>query len=55
MSHFDPHPRYDPWLDTIDEADRRPAAERPCKRCRGLGTVDGADCVDCEGWGSVLL
>lgn len=31
------------------------APERQCSRCRGLGTDrDGADCLYCDGWGSVI-
>ena len=33
--------------------------EKPCPRCRGLGTVlvhgQETDCIDCDGWGSILI
>jgi hypothetical protein len=44
---------YDPWLDESDFAGS--STERFCKRCRGTGQQDGADCLDCEGWGSTLI
>ena len=33
--------------------------ERTCARCRGLGVVEvrgqESDCIDCDGYGSVLI
>jgi DnaJ-class molecular chaperone len=40
---------------TVDQAQE----ERPCTRCRGTGSVDlhgqDTDCLDCEGYGSILI
>jgi DnaJ-class molecular chaperone len=47
----------EPQYSNYQEAEN--TEERPCRRCHGTGLVyiqdEETDCMDCEGWGSVLV
>lgn len=52
MSYYSDAP--DGWNST--PARTNSTEEQECKRCHGLGTdAEGADCVYCDGMGSVFL
>lgn len=43
------------WYFGEEDAGNDMVPEIPCTTCRGLGQDrDGADCIDCEGYGSVI-
>lgn len=48
-------PDYDPAWDAPEKAERK-QEEKRCMVCRGSGSdKDGADCINCEGNGSVIV
>ena len=46
-------------MDGAPEKVRETVQEKVCSRCRGTGSVElhgqETDCIECEGWGSVLI
>lgn len=43
----------------LEEVRETALQERTCPRCKGLGSVElhgqETDCIDCDGWGSILI